>query len=415
MSKSTHQVAIKGVDQTAGAFKSISARAKATGAQIRSIMGGAIAAAGAYLSFRSIKGGIDELGKLDDIAAKTKTNVSELSQAVTGFQILGVNTSIEDFARSLAFMRKNTGREGMDGFYQTVEELGKIPDSAERAKKAVEVFGRSGMELMPIIDNASKGTEAIRGVVDAMPSIPDKAAKAGDAVNDAMTVVGEGFHSIWLETLGAVCEMFDGIFVGGIRQAALEGVAWLRFWAKSSVPIIQGTWRRIKGYGSAIGGAVGAWVGASFEQRGTQGEVWELVKEAWNSELQEMEDDLEGIMEPTSKLGEQLQEALDKARNFALKYKSATEGNGNNTPSGKSAAPLAEEIGTTAAKAAHRVTNQLMMGGSSAANRLSILGPEYQNEAKKQTDLLRKIAENTEKTAENTDEASEGYASTDLN
>jgi hypothetical protein len=82
---------------------------------------------------------------------------------------------------------------------------------------------------------------------------------------------------------------------------------------------------------------------------------------------------------------------------------------------GTSAAPLAEEIGTTAAKAAHRVTNQLMMGGSSAANRLAVLGPEYQNEAKKQTDLLRKIAENTEKTAENTDEASEGYASTDLN
>ena len=57
MSKSTHQVAIKGVDQTGAAFKSISNRAKATGAQIRSIMGGAIAAAGAYLSFRSIKSG----------------------------------------------------------------------------------------------------------------------------------------------------------------------------------------------------------------------------------------------------------------------------------------------------------------------------------------------------------------------
>ena len=90
---------------------------------------------------------------------------------------------------------------------------------------------------------------------------------------------------------------------------------------------------------------------------------------------------------------------------FDAYYKKATDNN----------APLAEEIGTTAAKAAHRVTNQLMMGGSSAANRLAILGPEYQNEAKKQTDLLRKIAENTEKTAENTDEASEGYASTDLN
>lgn len=411
MSKSTHQIAVTGVDKTAKAFSSIQARAIATGNRIASVMGGAIAAAGAYLSFRSIKAGIDELGRLDDIAAKTKTNVSELSQAVSGFQILGINTSVESFAKTLDFMRKNTGREGMAGFYQTVEEIGKIPDSAERAKKAVAAFGDSGMELMPIIDNANKGVEAIRGVVDAMPSIPDEAAKAGDAVNDAMTIAGEGFHSIWLETLGAVSGMFDSIFVGGIRQAAHEGVAWLRFWAKSSVPIIQGTWRRIRGYGSAVGGAVGAWVGASFEQRGTQGEVWKLVKDAWNSELQEMEDDLEGIMEPTSKLGEQLQAALDKARNFGLKYKSATEGNSNNTPSGKSAAPTAEAIEEATAKAATRIANQLVMGGSNEARRIGVLGPSYQNEQKKQTEYLKKIAVNTSKTADNTEE---GYSATDL-
>ena len=50
MTQSTHQVAAKGVDKTGAMFQSIGARAKATGAQIRSVMGGAIAAAGAYLS-----------------------------------------------------------------------------------------------------------------------------------------------------------------------------------------------------------------------------------------------------------------------------------------------------------------------------------------------------------------------------
>lgn len=415
MANANLTMGINGVDKTAAAFNSVKNRARATGAQIRSIMGGAIAAAGAYLSVRSIAGGVEELGKLDDIAAKTKTNVSELSQAVTGFQILGVNTSIEDFARSLAFMRKNTGREGMDGFYQTVEELGKIPDSAERAKKAVEVFGRSGMELMPIIDNASKGTEAIKGVVDAMPSIPDKAAKAGDAVNDAMKTVGEGFHSIWLQAIGAVCGFFGTLFVGGIRQAATEGVAWMEYWAKASVPIVKSTWARIKGYTKAAGDAVGAWWGASSTQLGTQGEVWDLVKGAWNSAIQEMEEDIEEVEEPLSRFGEELAKKLEIAGKFAINYKHASEGGGQTGGATTAPKPLAEEIGTTAAKAAHRVTNQLMMGGSSAANRLAVLGPEYQNEAKKQTDLLRKIADNTAKTAENTDDAGEAYASTDLN
>ena len=50
MSKSTHQIAVTGVDKTAKAFASIQARAIATGNRIASAMGGAIAAAGAVQS-----------------------------------------------------------------------------------------------------------------------------------------------------------------------------------------------------------------------------------------------------------------------------------------------------------------------------------------------------------------------------
>lgn len=130
MSASTHQVAIKGVDQTGAAFNSISARAKATGAQIRSIMGGAIAAAGSYLSFRAVKGGIEEMGKLSDLAAKSATGVNDLTRAATAFNVIGVDASAESLARAFAMMRKNTGREGLEGFYQTIEAIGKLPSAA---------------------------------------------------------------------------------------------------------------------------------------------------------------------------------------------------------------------------------------------------------------------------------------------
>ena len=49
MSKSSHQIAVTGVDQTAKTFQSIQARAIATGRRISSVMGGAIAAAGAAM------------------------------------------------------------------------------------------------------------------------------------------------------------------------------------------------------------------------------------------------------------------------------------------------------------------------------------------------------------------------------
>ena len=52
MANANLTMGINGVDKTAAAFNSVKNRARATGAQIRSIMGGAIAAAGAYLSFQ---------------------------------------------------------------------------------------------------------------------------------------------------------------------------------------------------------------------------------------------------------------------------------------------------------------------------------------------------------------------------
>lgn len=67
-----------------------------------------------------------------------------------------------------------------------------------------------------------------------------------------------------------------------------------------------------------------------------------------------------------------------------------------------------------AAERAVRITNGLIEGGSNASRRLSLLGPDYQNKQKKQTDLLKKIAENTQQTADNTEGGDSLYQETDL-
>ena len=112
MTQSTHQVAAKGVDKTGAMFQSIGARAKATGAQIRSVMGGAIAAAGAYLSLRSIGGAIGQLGQLSDLAMKAGTSVEFLTKATTAFQVAGLNVSAESLVKAMQYMQKNTGKQG---------------------------------------------------------------------------------------------------------------------------------------------------------------------------------------------------------------------------------------------------------------------------------------------------------------
>ena len=247
MSHSTHQLAMKGVDQTASAFASIQARAALTGAQIRRVVGGAISAASAYLSVRAVGSAIQELGELSDIAQKTSTSVDELTRATTAMGVLGINMDANSLAKAFQMMEKNTGRSGLQGFYDTIGELGKIPNTADRAAAAMQVFGRSGMEFMPLINAAKDSTRALEDVINAMPGIPDAAAKACDKAKDAMTIGANGIKRIWFRVIGWIASRFDS----DLRVGAASAVAYLEYWVFKAGRLIralftetsEGTWK----------------------------------------------------------------------------------------------------------------------------------------------------------------------------
>lgn len=393
MSNSTHQVAIKGVDQTGAAFKSVSARAKATGAQIRSVMGGAIAAAGAYLSLRSVKGGIDELGNLSDQAMKAGTSVEFLTKTATAFQIAGLNIGTEQLVKSMQYLEKATGKTGEGAFYNAIESLAKIEDPANRGAEATRLFGRSALELQPLINGGEEVAQKFRALSEIIPGVSTAAANAGDGAADALKTLGVGMHNLFLKVVGNIIGMWSEDFPGGIRAGALNAVNWLETFAKKAKAVI-----------ALVGAKIGALGG--------------LIYDAFTIGPSEALEVFRGTLDAADADFQQRMAAADQRRaDYVAKLREVNVddlANSFGNKRGASAAPLAEEIGTTAAKAAHRVTNQLMTGGSSAANRLAMLGPQYQNETKKQTDLLRKIAENTEKIGDNTDDIGEKYTPTDL-
>lgn len=394
MTQSTHQVAAKGVDKTGAMFKSIGARAKATGAQIRSVMGGAIAAAGAYLSFRAIKGGIDELGNLSDMAMKAGTSVDTLTKSALAFQVAGLNLTVETLAKSFQYLKKQTGEGGMDNFFKVAGEISKIDNAAERGAALVKNFGRSGLELQPLIDGGADAIAKMQTLTDLMPGVSQAAADAGDAASDSLKIFGTGAHNLFLKIVGNIVSMWSEDFPGGIRAGALNAVNGLETLAK-----------KIKAWVARVGNWIGSLGGLIYDSiTGNWGSAWEVFQ----GTLRAGEDDFAARMEAANKSRE---EYITKLKTLNVDDLAGAFGGGRGTSAAQTAG---EAIGTAAAKAAHRVTNQLMLSGSSAANRLSVLGPEYQNETKKQTDLLKKIAQNTEKTAENTDEMGENYTPTNL-
>jgi len=388
---------VKGIDKTGAAFKSIKSRAQATGLQIRSMLGGALAAAGAYMSFRAVKSGIDELGHLSDIAQKTSTDVGELTATTAALGALGIqNMGVDQLAKAFDYMAKTTGRSGMEGFYKTIDELGKIPDTAKRGQEAMKIFGRSGMEFMPLINAADTCVEALQTVVNAMPAVPQAAADSGDAMSDAMGFAANQAKSIWLQGLGAICGWFDNEYKGGVREASLSAGNYIEYYAKVGVSKALTWYRKIQEYLKRYGNFWGTLIGAKMGG-GTWREALDMATTAYEESCAEYEEVAEELdakeAERTERFKrnfeerkiaiEKFQGAYDRA---AISIKRRQEKDGGAMDGGK----------------ATKISNDLIMGGSNAATKLQILGPTLQSEAKKQTGYLEQIASSSAQTAENT-------------
>lgn len=387
MSSSKHQIAVTGVDKTAKAFASIQARAIATGNRIASVMGGAIAAAGAYLSFRSIKGGIDELGSLSDMAMKAGTSVDTLTKASLAFQVAGLNLPVETLAKSFQYLKKQTGEGGMDTFYKVAKSIAAIEDPAERGAALVKNFGRSGLELQPLIDGGEEAIRKMQLLTELMPGVSQAAADAGDAAADSLSIFGKGVHSLFLNIVGNIIGMWSEDFPGGIRAGALNAINWLETFAKKAKAVI-----------ALVGAKIGALGG--------------LIYDAFTIGPSAAMDVFRGTLDAADADFQKRMSAADSSREeYKAKLREVSVDDLANALGGKGAKATGDAIGEAAAKAATKITNQLVMGGSNQAQKIGMLGPQYQNEQKKQTEYLKKIAQNTEKTADNTEE---GYDATDL-
>ena len=391
MSQSTHQVAIKGVDQTAGAFNSVAARAKATGAQIRSVMGGALAAAGAYLSFRSIKGAVDELGKLSDLAMKSGTSVDELTKSATAFQVAGLNLPVETLAKSFQYLKKQTGEGGIDNFYKVAESIAAIEDPAQRGAELVKNFGRAGLELQPLVEGGASAIEKMRALTDLMPGVSQAAANAGDEAADSLTILGKGATSLFQKAVGKIIGMWGEDFPGGVRAGALNAYNAIETFARKAWAWIQ-----------KLGTKIGAFAGFLSN-------VWDVgFSEAADIYADQLAD-ADKIYEAAVARADKMREDY-KAKLRTVDVKTLANAFGGKGRNGASSGTMDASAGGASAP---RISNELIMAGSNQAQRLAAIGPQV-NLQRRTNELLQQVVDNTAKTADNTEGAADAYETTDL-
>ena len=164
---------------------------------------------------------------------KMQTGMKTLVQQMDGVQD-GSKKSIEMFDALGVSVQNSDGslRSQEEVMEETIMALARMPEGAEKARLATELFGKSGIEMAPML---ATGEDGIKGLIDRSHELglvmSDEAVGAGVVFGDTMDDVKD--------SLGMVATNV-GIGVMPMIQTFLD-------WVLEHMPTIQATFSTVMG------------------------------------------------------------------------------------------------------------------------------------------------------------------------
>lgn len=209
--------------------------------------------------FEGMKGALDLGGKFSDMSAATGASVSELVMLTQAFQnnglaaeavgpmiarfqraLGGVNEEGKSTAGALEKLGVNTLALSRMTVAQQFQELSRafsaIEDPAERTRRAMELFGRSGAQMITLFRDPEAFTRAA-AEIGAMGEVLEENATRFDSMSDAITTAGQKMDQFFVGLMSS----FDG-------GDALERAA-------------QADFTRAGQSAGAVANALGSWLG----------------------------------------------------------------------------------------------------------------------------------------------------------
>lgn len=197
---------------------------------------------------------IDIGGKLNDLSSRTgetsgnllileraftNTGVEaeKVGPAINKMQKFMVEAAQGGSAQSDAMSRLGITMSELSGKTPTeqmgvfAQRISSIQDPAQRAEAAMSIFGKSGGELLPILQNFSGEIEGAKGQLGGLPGVMDRSAAAFDGVGDNMAALSTkvlefaaGFLEKALPALNAFTNALSGVDAAGWGQATMDVV-----------------------------------------------------------------------------------------------------------------------------------------------------------------------------------------------
>jgi hypothetical protein len=193
-----------------------------------------------------------------------------ISEAAGGSQ--AATEAIEGLGLSLSQLE---GKSPEEQFTLIADQLSRIGDPTLRAAMAMEVFGKSGAGLIPMIEGGAKAMEKGRKEArDFGLTISGEAAESADALGDAFGLMGKVARDVLFEIGAALAPVLTDL-VGGVTLV-VRGVA---SWVSENQPLIVSALKvsaAVAGIGAGLV-AVGAGIVAFGAVLGALGTIFTAV------------------------------------------------------------------------------------------------------------------------------------------
>jgi hypothetical protein len=240
-------------DQLTKGLARAKAQLKAFGAGLQTIGKGFMAAGGGVLGFMAgaVKAFSAGTHELLEMSQRTGVSVEALSEL--GFAAAQSGLDMEGLEKGLRKMQKTAGEAalGSDSANEALSRLGltaadliqlaperqfeliadrlsQIKDPTLRAALAMEIFGKSGTELLPLMQDGAKGIEALRKRAQELgltvsTETAEQAALLHDALK-ALWLVGKKLYT----TIGAALAPVFTALAESVTRAVVSATAWIR-------------------------------------------------------------------------------------------------------------------------------------------------------------------------------------------
>lgn len=297
--------------------------AQKIGISTESLSGLAYAAGLSDVSMDQLKTGFIQLNK------SIVESRDPASEAANAFKYLGVETKNAD----------GSARKADDVFKDVADRFSKMPDGINKTALAVEIFGKSGADLIPMLNAGKDGLEKMRLEAEKLGLIVStETAKSAEEFNDSITRMGNAVTGVGLSIAKEVlptlnklaAELIDNVKNGEGFKSFASGVAQV---FKILVAVGAGVIWTFNRIGRGIGALAAA--GVELLSGNLEGAV---------NVLREYRDESSKSAEETGAFINKLWEEGDATTDTANKLKALTNAKGDYTKVNKQAQKEAEKL-----------------------------------------------------------------------